>query len=437
MRLSIAWIALALACAHAARVAEPPAHGRRIEFSLLEDYDKGDDLADVARDFDLFASLGVRTWRGSFGWDDYEPSRGVYDFEWLHRFAELAESRGITLRPYIAYTPEWAARGGSDSSAWNDPPRDVEDWYRFVRALASAMRRHRNIRSYEIYNEENVAQWWDGPASAYAQVLARGLAGLRAGDPAAELLLGGMVFPDLAWLRAVCEPDGPGRLVDVIPFHAYPETWTPPNVSLETYLGERFGEWFVGPSDAACGAKRLWVNETGFATVPGRSEADQAGWWIRAIATFVAQPRIEHIGIYEIKDLAADRQAIGDAPNYHLGIATADRRPKIAFGTLRRLVSMIGSRAIAVRDADLSVAVSPPSANVFRHLFRRDDGRWLLFLWTPSAAASVDVAVPGGVSTLIEYGVDGSESARRSVVARRSEAVRLSRGLPRMFELVP
>jgi len=39
---------------------------------------------------------------------------------------------------------------------WNDPPRHVSDWYRFVRALATAMRRHRNIRSYEIYNEENV-----------------------------------------------------------------------------------------------------------------------------------------------------------------------------------------------------------------------------------------------------------------------------------------
>ena len=72
---------------------------RRVDFSILEDYDKGDDLGDVAKDFDLFRQLGVTTWRGSFGWDDYEPSRGHYDFDWLHRFADLAESRGITLRP--------------------------------------------------------------------------------------------------------------------------------------------------------------------------------------------------------------------------------------------------------------------------------------------------------------------------------------------------
>jgi hypothetical protein len=72
---------------------------RRVDFSILEDCDKGDDLGDVAKDFDLFRQLGVTTWRGSFGWDDYEPSRGHYDFDWLHRFADLAESRGITLRP--------------------------------------------------------------------------------------------------------------------------------------------------------------------------------------------------------------------------------------------------------------------------------------------------------------------------------------------------
>jgi glycosyl hydrolase family 42 (putative beta-galactosidase) len=87
---------------------------RRVDFGILEDYDKNEDLGDVAKDFDLFRQLGVTTWRGSFGWDDYEPSRGHYDFDWLHRFADLAESRDITLRPYIGYTPAWAAVGGSD-----------------------------------------------------------------------------------------------------------------------------------------------------------------------------------------------------------------------------------------------------------------------------------------------------------------------------------
>jgi hypothetical protein len=83
-----------------------------VSFSILEDYDKGEDLDEVAEDFALMRELEITTWRGSFGWDDYEPVHGNYDFAWLHDFAELADRLGIALRPYIGYTPAWAAKGG-------------------------------------------------------------------------------------------------------------------------------------------------------------------------------------------------------------------------------------------------------------------------------------------------------------------------------------
>lgn len=51
-----------------------------VSFAILEDYDAGDDLAEVRADFELFERLEIRTWRGSLGWDDYEPERGRYDF---------------------------------------------------------------------------------------------------------------------------------------------------------------------------------------------------------------------------------------------------------------------------------------------------------------------------------------------------------------------
>ena len=109
VRATVILLAIVAACARPPGVDLPaPPVEKRLEFSILEDYDKGEDLDEVAKDFDLFRALGVTTWRGSFGWDDYEPSRGGYDFAWLHRFAELAASRGIRLRPYVGYTPAWA-----------------------------------------------------------------------------------------------------------------------------------------------------------------------------------------------------------------------------------------------------------------------------------------------------------------------------------------
>jgi hypothetical protein len=412
----------------------PAASGKRIEFSILEDYDKGDDLAEVARDFDLFTELGVKTWRGSFGWDDFEPTPGTYDFDWLHRFADLAAARGIMLRPYIGYTPEWAAAGGSDREVWNDPPNDLEAWFRFARTLAAEMRRHPNVVSYEIYNEENVRQWWDGSPEAYRDVLRRGAEAIAAGNPDAQVIPGGMVYPDIEWTENICGDQRTRQSIAAIPFHAYPETWTPPDVFVETYLGTGFDR-FVRDADAACGAKRLWINEMGYATTPGRTEADQAQWWVRAVASFAATPRIEHLGIYEIKDLAQERAAIGDAPNYHLGLTYVDRRKKMAFGGVARLVSMFDGQSIAWVTPMLADSGATPPAEVYRHLFTRADGRRWLFLWTRGRQAVVDVQLEATDSRATEFALDGTPAGQLMIVGGRLR-VTLQPGQPRFFEVI-
>jgi hypothetical protein len=407
---------------------------KRIEFSILEDYDKGEALADVGRDFELFEELGIRSWRGSFGWDDFEPAPGSYDFAWLHAFADLAASRGIILRPYIGYTPEWAAAGGTDSDVWNDPPKDLDAWFRFVRTLAGELRRHRNIVSYEIYNEENVQQWWDGSPEAYRDLLHRGVEAIQAGNPDANVLLGGMVYPDSEWTERVCGDELNRRSIAVIPFHAYPETWTPADVSVETYLGAGFGQ-FVSQTDSACGPKPLWINELGYATTPGRTEEDQARWWVRAIVTFAAAPRIEHLGIYEIKDLRPDREAIGDAPNYHLGLTDTNRRKKLAFHTVARLVSILSGQPIVWSAPPVTRAASGSAAQVYRYLATRADGRRWLFLWTRQHSTVVDVQLSMANSRAIELALDGTTAGEVAMAEGKLSDMALQPGVVRFFEI--
>jgi hypothetical protein len=43
----------------------PGAFAKPVSFSILEDYDEGEGLRDVARDSALFRALGIRAWRGS------------------------------------------------------------------------------------------------------------------------------------------------------------------------------------------------------------------------------------------------------------------------------------------------------------------------------------------------------------------------------------
>ena len=409
-------------------------YSRLLTFSILEDYDKNESLSDVEKDFTAFHELGITTWRGSFGWDDYEPSRGSYDFEWLDRFVDLAERDGVTLRPYVGYTPAWAAAGGKDADAWNDPPRDLNEWAAFVATMAKRLHSHHNIASYEIYNEEDSAQWWDGSPAQYAEVLARAAHAITEESPGTAVILGGMVHADGAWLDQVC-----GMTRDrfsIVAFHAYPETWTPPDVDLERYLGAHFEDGFVANADRQCGRKPIWINETGFATVDGHTEREQAEWWMRAIATFAAEPRIEHIGVYEIKDLRPDRPSIGGAPNYHLGLMTADRKRKLAFQTVRDLAGFLGGERISVDDEVRAVGAGE-SGDVYLHALRREDKRELVVVWTKRADRTIRIQSGMRYRAAIEHDLDGGTSPVSKFDGRTISAVKLAAGHPRAFELVP
>jgi polysaccharide biosynthesis protein PslG len=405
-----------------------------ISFAILEDYDKGQSLSEVARDFALFKQLGVTVWRGSFGWDDYEPEPGQFDFHWLRQFVALADSTGISLRPYLGYTPQWAGRRGKDDQAWNDPPRDLKQWRRFVRRIATALASHPSIKSYEIYNEENVQLWWDGTLADYSAVLDAGAEELRDADPDAQVLLGGMVWPDLEWLDGACE-DGKATF-DVLPFHAYPETWTPESVTVETYLGSDFERDFLEGADDGCGPKPVWINETGFATTPGKTERQQADWWVRAFATFLAARRVEHLGIYEIKDQRQDTPVIGDAPNYYLGLLRVDRGPKLAFHTVKMLLRLFDTDSITVADDELAVDVRQGAAGkLFHHLFVRPDGRQLVFVWSRGSSPIVDLRLTRSGRRVVSYGLDGKSIQWREFDGHVIQGVKLTAGEARVFEV--
>jgi hypothetical protein len=406
-----------------------------ISFAILEDYDKGSDLRQVARDFKLFQDLGVPAWRGSFGWDDYEPEAGRFDLDWLERFVTLADTMGIELHPYLGYTPAWAAQRGRDDHAWNDPPRRMNDWTRFVDTLAKRLGPHRSIGSYEIYNEENTALWWEGTSARYAQVLRAASDALRGADPGRKVLLGGMVWPDVHWLEASCsEAVAP---FDVLPFHAYPETWTPDSVTVENYLGPGFRADFLREADEQCGRKPIWINEAGFATTPGKTEEQQAEWWVRAFATFLAEPRVEHIGIYEIRDQQQGTAVIGGAPNYYLGLIRSDGKPKLAFETVKMLVELFGKDSITVAEDDLHVRVTKGHpGKLYQHLFRRPDGRRLAFVWDRLGSPTVDLGLTQKASRVTLYDLGGQQSLWKSD-GKLIRGVALVPGQVRIFAIDP
>lgn len=416
----------------------PPSVTKPVSFAILEDYDKGQDLNDIALDFQMMNDLGVDVLRCSFGWDDYEPAQGQYDFAWLEQFVALADQYGIQLRPYLGYTAPWAANGGSgDGTYWNDPPADLQDWYDFVYALASALSDNPNVLSYEIYNEENDSFWWDGTVAEYNDVLAQGAAAVRAADADAEVILGGFVFPEFEWIDDICS-GGNATAFDVAPFHAYPETWSRNNVTVESYLDAQYTDWYVPAVENTCAGQPIWINEMGFATTPGKTEADQANWWARAVSTFLADPEVEHIGVYEIKDLPEGSEVIGDEANYYLGLSYTDRTPKLAYHTVDLLTDLLDTGTITTADAEAAVEVtSGPSGRLYHHLFKRPDGAQVLFVYDTRKSPTVSVTLETPGATATRYALDGTATAHGAFDGTTLSGVSLSAGTVAIFRIDP
>jgi polysaccharide biosynthesis protein PslG len=411
-----------------------PASAKRVSFAVLEDYEKGDDLDGVALDFALLNELEIDTMRTSFGWDNFEPVRGQYDFAWLEEFVSLADQYGIKIRPYIGYTPDWAGAPDSDSIVWNDPPGDYQDWYNFVYQLVQALSDHPNVLSYEIYNEMNTSLWWDGSVEQYRETLKQAAEAVHAADPDAQILLGGLADPDYHWFRGVLE-DGYARYYDILPFHAYPETWS--DGVAEKFLGFGYRSLIKEHKEHGEG-EPVWINEMGYATTPDRTEEQQANWWARAVSTFLAEPEIEHIGVYEIKDLDPGVEAIGDDKNYYLGLTYRDRTKKLAFHTVDLLTDLLDTGTLTVADTEVEVMLGEQSDKyLYYHLFKRPDGAQILFVWDRINDSTVTVKLKTPGSSAEHYSLAGAATPFPAFDGTTLKDIRLVAGNVEIFRINP
>jgi hypothetical protein len=191
---------------------------KQLTLAIRDDYDKGDDLEEIAKDFAPIEELGVDELFVNIGWDDYEPEQDRFDFEWLHKFVELGAEHGLKLRPYICYKPWWEGDG-----RWNSPPSDMQQWRDFCVRLGEEMKRHENILSFEVWLEENAEMWWTGDAQQYITLLQHASESLRAANPRWQIALGGFTHPD-QWFFAECTEGDLDQIYAVVPLHCYNET---------------------------------------------------------------------------------------------------------------------------------------------------------------------------------------------------------------------
>lgn len=366
---------------------------RRVPLGLCEDYpEESRSLAAARRDLELLRAAGLRVLRVSLGWDAIEPEKDRYDLTFWDAFVDMAVREfGVTLVPYVAYTPRWNS-DGSPEDFWKTPPRDAAEFGQIVRLLAERYRGR--IHAWELWNEPDNRDYWTGTVGDYATLLRAGAEAVRAGNPDAAVVSGGLAGT-VAFLEQLFDDWDAASLVDVVNLHAYYETWNPEPL-------ETIPEYVAQVSDIVArhgGRQAIWMAEVGYGNFRRGAHvsadvtatfayehtlAFQAVALVRTHALVLSTP-VELVAWYELKDPPASDAMIGDVNNRHLGVAFTDYRPKPALAALS-FVNRLFSPGFRNVDAELRVERQPGSdAEV--HGFWTGRRSLLLFAWLRTRSA--------------------------------------------------
>lgn len=433
-RIVIMWVmvgALAAGCApeRGLHATAPLCAGSPVRIALCEDYPpEARNSQVVERDLAEMDRLGVHMLRVALAWDDIESQPGEYDWRFSDLLFDLAARHHVRLIPYVCYTPRWAAaEAGKDF--WRGPPRDEKAFGRFMSAAAARYRGRTG--SWELWNEPDNADYWLGTVAQYARLVNEGAAAVRAADPAAKIVLGGISWNE-AFLAAVLREPGVASSIDVVNLHSYDETWLPePMEDLPDHIRR------VHDLIARYGHRQeIWLAEAGYSDFRGRdgdisasyrarfayehTTTYQADALVRMVTLAASSGDVRLIAWYRINDLPQNQDVIGDVNNRHLGILDVSGREKPLATALRLISDVFGSGATACDDR--AIACRKLNSAMEIHCFAQKNGDLWLVAWIRNDVPGARIAGETGAaedrrSEEVEISLAGSFVVRQSIDA--------------------
>jgi Cellulase (glycosyl hydrolase family 5)/Bacterial Ig domain len=161
-------------------------------------------------------ALGTHWVRVFATWPDLEPAPGYYAPNWLAAYEKLFRElpSGTKVIVDVVDTPQWET-GSSDP---HTPPANPADYAAFVGGLAQ--RFGSRVTAYELWNEEDSPTWWVGAPNpaAYTALLQATYPVLKAAEPNATVVLGGLTGNDYPFLEQLYQ-DGAKGYFDAVGVH--------------------------------------------------------------------------------------------------------------------------------------------------------------------------------------------------------------------------
>lgn len=218
-------------------------------------------------------------------WSQFERADNQWDPLPVDRIVDQFAAEGINILLVVAKAPEWAL----------DPSGNqfLADYAQFTELMQFVSQRYAGkVAAWEIWNEQNLAYEVNGTVRVadYVDLLKAGHAGVRAGDPNALVVFGGLTpngvddpaiaIDDLTYLTQIYQHAGGevAQYFDVMGMHVSsthnpPDTMWPDNPSAEEGYNDHESFYFrraeqlwdvmVANGDSA---KPVWITEFGWTT---------------------------------------------------------------------------------------------------------------------------------------------------------------------------
>ena len=331
----------------------------------------------MEREFDAMEDAGAAWVRCDFAWSDLEPVQGIWNFAGVDAVVEKASQHGVKVLGILGACPPWANGG----NGWNYPPTDADAWRDYIRTVVSRYRGR--VSAWEIWNEENIHAFWQPEPSAedYVALLAAASPEVRAADPEAAVVMGGVAGLGSDYLDA-CLGLGAADYVDAIAYHPYAETIGEEGQPEEDEFRPKerlcrdllaFVRGLVGQHTAK--DLEVWITEVGWTTCaeipPGVDEDTQADYMLRTLINY-ASTDVDRVIWFNLRDTH-----LNDQDRY--GLLAQDLSPKPSYLFFSTFSRVFGP-AVGVDAAAASFSCSRPET-LEAHCFRMADGDLAIAAW--------------------------------------------------------
>ncbi|MDC3376529.1 endo-1,4-beta-xylanase [Candidatus Nanopelagicales bacterium] len=176
------------------------------------------------------ANIGtVRLWDAGVAWGQVQQKKNTFWWNGMDAAIASANAQGMSITYVLGSTPKWAQKkapkgkypyGGTGAAN----PK-MSDWKKWVKAVVQ--RYGNSIDAYQIWNEANLADFYDGTPKQMAALTKEAYKIIRAYDPTAKVVAASSTvrltksynrfFP--AYLKELKKQKWP---VDAIAVHTYP-----------------------------------------------------------------------------------------------------------------------------------------------------------------------------------------------------------------------